>query len=144
MLRLRFQAALCFSLLAATALAQSEEKWTPSSDNAMSLGTVRFTMTKLTMGDGSSLRLRRTGSVRYTTDWGATVQATVYEVITPAVPGKSADLCGGKPVAFVLTSRPPPVGSDVEPRELDAFEGNRFAFNAADFCVRVSFDAAKH
>ena len=131
------------SLLTAAAWAQSVETWTPGDNARQWVGVVRFSPTQITMKGGMSLSIQESGTVSYKTDWGPTVNATIYKVTGQTTPKGMTNLCAASKVAFVLISRPPAVGSDVSPREIDSFKGPRFAADSPDYCGRLSFDVGR-
>ena len=143
MLRASFLAVVFGSLLSVESWAQPAETWHPDDNARPWLGTVRFSPTRIAMKGGMSLDIQASGTVPYKTDWGGTVNATVYRVTGQSTPKGMTNLCAESPVAFVLISHPPPMGADISPREIDAFKGPHFAPSSPDYCGRASFDAGK-
>lgn len=120
------------------------ETWTPTSNNAESLGRIRFSPTRITLQNGASMQIVASGMVPFKTDIGPTVRATVYRVTQqddPRRPGK-AGLCDTSPVAFVLVWKPARVGADIDPRAINAFKDANFVVGAPGDCARLSFEAA--
>lgn len=104
------------------------ETWTPTSNNAESLGRIRFSPTRITLQNGASMQIAASGTVPFKTDIGPTVRATVYKVMQqddPHRPGK-AGLCDTSPAAFVLVWKPARVGADIDPMALNAFKDSHF------------------
>lgn len=116
------------------------ERWTPASTTARFIGPLSFSPDRIDLGRGKFMQLAPGGTTPLVDDSGERVSATIYRVIGKSPGGDG--LCEGK-AAFVLVWQPAPIGSDIAPRSINAFRGNRFVMNGPDDCGVARFDAGR-
>ncbi len=130
--------ALTFTVQAAS----PTESWTPTSNTAEQfIGPVRFSPDRIDFRGGRYIQIAAAGTAPFVDETGARVNAAVYRVTGTGRNG--GVLCDRAKIAFVLIWQSPPVGSDVAPRAINAFRGDRFVMGGPDDCGVFRFDAGR-
>jgi hypothetical protein len=140
--------ALCGVIVAGVVAAQrgpAAENWTPTSRSAKTTtGKVAFAADQITFQNGSSLTVVRGGQMLFRAEKGKKrVTVDLYRVTPPQDPVLEGGnkLCNGKPIAYLLIWKSERMGSDVEPRSMNVFSGQKFEIGSSDDCGRYVYDA---
>ena len=117
----------------------------PTSRSAKaSTGRVSFVADQITFQNGSSLPLARSGQMLFRAEKGKKrVMVDLYRVTPPQDPVLEGGnrLCNGKPVAYLLIWKSERLGSEVDPRSMNVFSGQKFEIGSSDDCGRYVYDA---
>lgn len=126
--------------------AVAAERWQPVSRTATAVtGGVLFSPDRIVFKGGKSLALAPAGTIPSYEINGQVVPGAVYRLMRPEDPKLVAGnrLCGsGKPVTFLVVTKPKPTFGDKAPRSLSVFVGDDPPSSAAATCGDYNYEAS--
>lgn len=137
---------LALAAAAVPASASAAERWQAVSRTATSItGDVLFSSERIVFKGGKSLMLAPAGTIPNFAINGQVVPGAVYRLTRPEDPRLVAGnrLCGsGKPVSFLVVTRPKPTFGEKAPRSLSVFTGDEPPTSAGATCADYNFEAS--
>ncbi len=130
----------------AASCAVAAERWDAVSRTATAVtGNVVFSPDRILFKGGKTLTLAPAGTIPNYEINGQIVPGAVYRLTRPEDPKLVGGnrLCGsGKPVSFLVVTKPKPTFGDKAPRSLSVFTGAEPPFSAAATCGDYNFEAS--
>lgn len=137
---------LVLAVPAAPAGAGAAERWQAISRTATSVtGDVQFSPDRIVFKGGKSLGLTPAGTIPGFEINGQVVPGAVYRLTKPEDPKLVAGnrLCGsGRPVSYLVVTKPKPTFGDKAPRSLSVFTGDAPPSSAAATCGDYNYEAS--
>lgn len=137
---------LALAVVAVPAGADAAERWQAVSRNATAVtGDVLFSPDRIAFKGGKSLALTPAGTIPGFEINGQVVPGAIYRLTKPEDPKLVAGnrLCGsGRPVSFLVVTKPKPTFGDKAPRSLSVFIGGEPPTSAAATCGDYNYEAS--